>query len=290
MEISKVKDFSNFYDYSELNSQKDNASTSECIPPFFTDIEPILKTEKKSYLCNNCFTFPFIELNENKKYIYISCSCFHNKEILIKDYIDKLKEVNPITDISYTGSLVSTFTEVNENEEGLKCRKHNFKFEYFCETCLLNLCKKCKFSHESFPHKVFGFKSIQIDNEKLKKLISYINPIDVNDLELKEKIHVNKYYHKDQEHIEKVTEGDEEKFKKLIRIIIKDYKLFPNYLHFLNLENIFHFNNFINNKKIADNDSHDNNNITIFQINIPVTYIINFAIIREYHIYEKSHF
>ena len=41
------------------------------------------------YLCTQCLKFPYIQFYKDRKFIRLTCSCFNNKKILIKDLFEK---------------------------------------------------------------------------------------------------------------------------------------------------------------------------------------------------------
>ena len=60
------------------------------------------------YLCPKCHNFPFIKFTESKKYIQFTCSCYTNKEILIKDLFDinnKYITINYLSNINTLSSI-----------------------------------------------------------------------------------------------------------------------------------------------------------------------------------------
>ena len=72
---------------------------------------------------------------------------------------------------------------------------------------------------------------------------------------------------------EKVTKDEENEFYKFLRIIINDYKNYPNFIHYYNIQNIFYFFN-LNNNQSKDNI---NNNIKEYheKEEITIKYIKN---------------
>ena len=60
--------------------------------------------------------------------------------------------------------------------------------------------------------------------------------------------------------MEIVTEEEENKFKKLIRIIINDYKLYTSFRHIFNINNIFYFFNLNNYERKSDNNKKEFDN------------------------------
>ena len=100
------------------------------------------------------------------------------------------------------------------------------------------------------------FKKIDKYNEKIEELINNINNSMDNN---------SKYTHLEQF-------SSEKDFYKLIKIIIDDYKNFPNYSHFFNIENILRFLNIKDKSEFKYNkdnkDINDNNNENKIENNI----------------------
>ena len=187
---SKNKDLSkseSFYS-SNINIQTNN-STNDINKQSFSNINSILKEEDKyHYLCPKCYNFPLIEFTKSKKYIKITCSCYNNKKILIKDLFDESNNYITINNLSCSSLLTSNI--IKDNEEGLICKEHHKYFKYFCKTCLINICNECKIYHINIPHELIKLESnknffdeekiesLKIDNEKLDKIITIINSIN----------------------------------------------------------------------------------------------------------------
>ena len=53
------------------------------------DIENI-NNNRDHYLCSHCHKFPYINFCKSRKHIRLTCSCFNNKKILIKDILEKI--------------------------------------------------------------------------------------------------------------------------------------------------------------------------------------------------------
>ena len=91
------------------------------------------------YLCQKCFTFPYIEIiTENE----IRYRCLCTKEEKEGSKIIKIKDlINQITN----------FVDKKDNninkKEGLICSKHGQEFRYYCSKHLKNICKNCCESH-----------------------------------------------------------------------------------------------------------------------------------------------
>ena len=251
-----LKNSGNFYGSFLDDQLTDNRQIS------IENIETILPTYQNfyHYLCPKCQKFPLIEFKERKN-IKKTCLCINNQKIKITDFLNniesKIKEnfLSSTTDdiknnnYNYLKSNKDILSEKDEINNGFMCIKHNKKYEYFCKSCLRNLCNKCK-KHICGSNNLIEFKEIDIYNEKIEELIKNINDSMGNNSK--------------NSHLEQFSA--EEDFYNLIRIIIDDYKNFPNYSHFFNIENILRFLNikdkskFKYNKDINDiNDNNDNN-------------------------------
>ena len=124
------------------------------------------------YLCPNCLKFPFIKFCKDKKNIRLTCSCFNNKKILIKDLFNS----------THNYKFIETNFLNNENNygDGLFCQDHNEKYLGFCKECLNNFCNKSFNYHNNLNHSIINFKDIAIDDEKINQLLKYINSISSN--------------------------------------------------------------------------------------------------------------
>ena len=235
---------------SYTNIHIDNESLDDINKKSFQNIDFILiKEDEYHYLCPNCFKFPFIEFCKTKKYVKLTCSCYFSKIISIIDLFDESKNYITRNNLGSSGLLSSTIIMNNyeNNYEGLKCKEHNRCFKYFCKTCLLNLCDECIYEQNSVCHKLVDLESLKINYAKLNTLINIINSNNINDLSLSENIQNIKVYLIDENNVEKVTQNEENQFNKYIRIIINDYKNYPNISHFYNIQNILYFFNLNNN-------------------------------------------
>ena len=126
-----------------------------------------------------------MNLLEVKK-IKLSCLCYKNKEVLIKDLLDKNNKYITINKLSNSNLLSSSSNifDVNNDDEGFKCKKHKYYFKYYCIKCHLNICDKCKKEDER-KYNFFHFKYNElvfkkIENKKIDKLITIINTKNVN--------------------------------------------------------------------------------------------------------------
>ena len=79
---------SNSFSYGKLfYSLSDNLSLLEDTRNkiFISSIETIYNYKYNHYFCNTCHKFPFIKFCKDRKNIRMTCSCFNNKKILIKE-------------------------------------------------------------------------------------------------------------------------------------------------------------------------------------------------------------
>ena len=104
---------------------------------------------------------------------------------------------------------------------------------------------------------VINFEDIKIDEEKIKKLEEYINDNynnPNNDSKFLDESNANnESANIDIQFSNSKIIFDEEKeknFKKLVRIILDDYKKYPNYSHFFNIQNLIYFFNIEDNPEI----------------------------------------
>ena len=237
------------------------------------------------YLCQKCFTFPYIEIiTENE--IRYRCGC--TKEEKEGSKIIKIKDlINQITN----------FVDKKDNninkKEGLICSKHGQEFRYYCSKHLKNICKNCCESHLNEMCKLIVFDFNDYDtHKKVNKLIDYFNSKQKSNNKIKKdsdnnenmgelvenssifQEELNSEQLKNDQTIHEIKFGDnsnviiEEKkpyyFYELFKTILNDYVNYPNYSHFFNIDNIFRFmekemtnkeNNEVENKnEIKNND------------------------------------
>jgi len=136
---------------------------------------------------------------------------------------------------------------VNEIESYLKCEKHKEIFQYYCKIDNTHLCSNClkeKYFHQMHPLYCFDFYYFQMNQNKqyiLKILLSSKRDI----LEL----------------------NDSELLLNLFSVIFNDFALYPNYAHFVIIEQASNFlGHFISNK---------NNNKIIKDLDFNKRLIIN---------------
>jgi len=244
MEESEDKDYSKFYDsnFNIPTSQKDNKSQL-----FHTDTEPIYD-KSNHYFCTKCLKFPFIEFCKDRKNIRLTCSCFNNKKVLIEDLFSFENKYNLL--IKNNNLFTTTINSNEDNNEIIKnnfiCQKHGKKFEGFSINYMDNYCPDC-YQVIINSNSNINFNDIKIENGKI--------------LQLLEKINEHKDYYNDNinniiiiknnnNNYEKLSEVEYKRFKQLINIIINEYKEYPNFSHFLNIQNLLYFFKIENNSSI----------------------------------------
>ena len=202
---------------------------------FNTDEESINKNYNDShYFCTKCHMFPFIKFNKDRKNVRLTCSCFNNKKILIE-------EIFKIYSNESSLSIFLSKSNLNINiENEFICKEHNKKFKGFSKYFLSNYCEDCdNYKNEKFNNDIIRFNDIKIEEKKIKELTKIIN--ENNDASQS----IIKYEQINSNTFGKLEgkEEEEKRFKKLINIIINDYKNYPNFLHFFNIRNLLYYFN-----------------------------------------------
>ena len=138
------------------------------------DIENIYNN-RDHYLCAQCLKFPYIKFCKDRKQVRLTCSCFNNKKILIKDLIEN--NILFIKSNSNTNFLSTSNLNLNDDiEDELKCKKHHAKFEGFSKIFLNNHCQSCINEHQDkIEDKIIKFDDIKIEDIKIKQLLNIIN-------------------------------------------------------------------------------------------------------------------
>ena len=213
------------------------------------------------YLCTKCLKFPYINFCKDKKFIRITCSCFNNKKILIKDYFK-----THIENIIYKSFLISNNNK--DIEEELLCKLHKKKFQGFSKIYCYNYCQSC--IDDKDDNDIIRFDNIKIGDTKIEYLLKIIN--NIKSIEEYNIFYRFKNINDEDGYFKILSEEDEIYFNNLIKIIINDYKNYPNFLHFFNIKNILYFFNIehkpieiLNNKIIKINEPiiiEYNNNIS----------------------------
>jgi len=185
------------------------------------------------YLCGKCLKFPYIKFCKNKKFIRLNCSCFNNKKILIQDYLQSIED-------NYKSFLNSN--SYQDNEKGILCKKHNAKFKGFSKIYLKNYCQSC-IDNKNNNDFIVKFDNIKIEDKKIEKLLTKINNNNIISNEENDTIIIDKIINNEEDGHYELSVEDEINFNYLIKIIINDYKNYPNYSHFFNIINLLYYFN-----------------------------------------------
>ena len=212
----------------------------------------IQKTNSSYVKCNRCY---YLIHNQSNNFLCENCNqIFCNNCINIHS-----KEKQHIIRSNY----------ISNNK---RCKLHNSQYTSFCENCKINLCDKCKENHILPNHIIKSFTDILPSNKDIESIKEISNKYD-------EKIN------KIMKEIEKCKENILERYKKIIDFLsflsshindklIKqfnfsffDYYNYENFkycINFLNKDEIFQNNNYINylinGKHTYENKSDNNSN------------------------------
>ena len=102
-----------------------------------SELSEQLKLNERYYNCTECFS-PLEILSIDEKRFTIEFKCInnnHKKKLLIKEYIDKMKNFN------------------NSNLHNDKCQIHNLPYVCYCLDCKIHLCKECLKLRNHVNHK-----------------------------------------------------------------------------------------------------------------------------------------
>ena len=183
--------------------------------------------KNKHYLCPKCLKFPFIKFCKDKKYVRVSCSCFSNEKILIKDLLER----NNL--ISYGNFIEKIFQKDKYKEDKLFCN-HEEKYICFSKLFLDNYCR-WDYMDKRDKEDIILFDDIEIEFEKMKKLI------DINN-------NNTCFEETNNGRIEILSQEEKDNFKRLVNLIINDYINYPNFSHYFNIKNLLYFFNIEDNQ------------------------------------------
>ena len=267
-----INDISKKSIYNELSNNNDFKSSNN-MEEYYSNVEsnknenkfemPDSSSNSKSetislYLCKKCYIFPKINFIDKEK-IKLICKCIKSGNIInIKDVQNELVNKG----------------EINEQKIKLFCENHkNKKFKYYCIKCQRNICEDCLNDCKGQSHNL-----IKLINEKeekiIKKIEDEISKIKKNFIEISNyksdfpNTETIKYERNSNSQIlvkKNKTEGKSEGtgisklhtktdeldkfsnvndyFFNLFKIIFNNYKLFPNYTHIININNVLQFFN-----------------------------------------------
>ena len=208
------------------------------------------------YICKQCSKFPSIILTDNNEKIILKCNnTEHYLEKKLDEFINAIKPDN--TD------------NINKHQY---CQEHNKKIIKVCIDCKLNLCEQCK--HED-NHQIKRYEDLKEEN---KYLINFLNNyatelIQKEIYKTKKDSNSNSNYRsinemlrskdeKEKYNIRELTENFNEisnerlNLSRLIKIILSDIDIIPNYIHFENLKKL---NYLFDNKLILEYKTQNNN-------------------------------
>ena len=251
-----LSSFMQFLDYQKSNKKNLSDLQISTIPKNpFTNYEmnkqsfELLKisSSKKSYHCKYCKSFPIIEIKDYNT-IKVKCECEISEKSL---------------DIMYKYRMTNIKSDENRKklEEKLGCQKDNHnkeKYKYFCLKCNKNLCEKCYQECKKSPdHKEKPFLSFDKLKNEMSEKEKYIKDyfkkeyeIIINNRKYQSQIEKDKIKEdiRDKEgNIILYKKGDNNEYldsinlKLLYSIINYDKDNFPNFNHFLNIENIYFY-------------------------------------------------
>ena len=255
------KNYTGFYG-SDKNRQNDNniihshlpLSTIRDIGAFTSEtksfesfkIEDIDEYKERSYHCRNCLLFPIIKIIDENT---ISVKC--------EDEDNEKKKYNIIFYYKIIPKLTNLSKEqIQEFKKKLRCQNHNLDYESYCTKCHLNICENCKndHKHENGEKNFIKFSELdkEIDNKK-----NYINKFfDKEFKKPKTKSYENKIKNdkiniildeNNKEILKKIEEEDESAFQMLLNLKLLSEIIFfckdnfPNYSHYLNIDNIYFY-------------------------------------------------
>ena len=263
---SKKINLSNFLLFSSI---KDNPNPSNKIS--ISDAPLFEENIARIYLCKNCHTFPEIKIIDEKN-ISLKCLDADNEKksfIILLTYLitsikTKEKRENKLRNNSEEKIKTERKYKIKPKEKAqieklqdeLKCEKHNLKFICYCDKCKENKCFKCDLCKNKEGHTIKKFDELnnEINNKEIKYIEDYFNR------EYKKMQFPNdKKPFPENQISEKVEEERTEKGKLIMKIcneknfigkiyikelyeIIKYCKnTFPDYNHFLNIQEIYYY-------------------------------------------------
>ena len=159
----------------------------------------IFKLDKTKYIvkCTECFNIIKFKINFDNFKVNVECRNGHNKDNIgfqefINFYIRNSSYIsiycyncfNSINDSNnnfickdcnklFCKKCINRHMDINRHKiiidfipQYKLCQTHNEKYSFYCEICKINICDKCKFSHEN--HNIKFFQDIIPNIEKLK--------------------------------------------------------------------------------------------------------------------------
>ena len=202
------------------------------------------ESKNKTFRCLNCFSIPFLLLNQSTHTIKINCNHGHNISMDIKNYLEKgyinnfynqicsqckskidvlserknyyckecneifcracIKNHNLIFNNNNNQNLVHHF--INLDKFDTTCILHNETFGFFCIECNKNICQYC-YSGKHKMHKIIDLDDINLKRKEVKKIKDNLN-IEKENLVLASSI-IKKILLKIKKEIKKILEYKE---------------------------------------------------------------------------------
>ena len=165
------------------------------------------------YNCIECSSsIEIISIKDN----YIEYKCInnnHERKILIKEYIEKMKKYN-------NKNNNNDECNIHNNNNNDECNIHNNKYECYCIECNKHLCNECLKLREHIGHNKINIIEIK-PNEKeiniMKNIIKYYDN-KINELEIEKYNKTKDINNKLKEYKNKLNEKKELKIKKMKKI------------------------------------------------------------------------
>jgi hypothetical protein len=185
--------------------------------------------KSKHYLCPLCHTFPKLILKGKTK-VYVYCKEIKGLEIDIKDYLkynllegDINKLVSSVPNNKYIGYCFDCKKNISDNHSK-EYKMHNIKYFEDIIDFIKNKLKIPDMNKElSNPGTFLYNETNKTDNTYILK-----NVKDSEMIKFEKKNYIDNLYSKNL-------------FLELIQIIIDDSILYPNYIHYENIKNIFYY-------------------------------------------------
>ena len=268
------------------SSIKEITDTSNLMVKKFTKFDKIYKNKKSNvndiiklydsnnqnlhYLCNRCHKFPYIKFCKDRKYIRLTCSCNNNKKILINEFFNNYS--------SFANSSLNINDE-NDIEINLLCKKHKKKFKGFSKIFLDNYCQFC-IDQKNDNDNIITFDYMEREDENILRQIKNGNS------KIFEETNINSKFKNIITKDKILSKNEEEEFNILIKIIISDYKNYPNFVHFFNIKNLLYFFKIEGNSTIEKKEKELNNKI--FENNEPLIIEYNNNISYKTKLFSKT--
>ena len=172
------------------------------------------ENRNKTLRCLNCFSIPFLVLNNSTHTVKINCNQGHNISMDVKDYLEKgytnnfynqicsqckskidvlserknyycqecneifcntcIKNHNVIFNNSLGDAQNAVHHYINLDKYDTTCILHNETFGYFCNDCNINICQYC-YTGKHKTHKIIDLDDVNLKRKEIKKIKDYCN-------------------------------------------------------------------------------------------------------------------